>query len=85
MDYNEPNLKRHEAANTNRLDIPYHSSRRPIQVCTEGEWMDDYCKFYSSHMGKRLTPDNWPDSVLNGEVLDVFHLYKEVVQRGGFL
>ena len=68
-----------------RSNIPYVNNRpNNIMQCTEQEFLEDYCKFCSSQMGRRVTPDNWPDAVLNGLPLDVFHLYKEVVTRGGY-
>lgn len=66
------------------MDIPYISDRRGIIECSEREWMEDYCSFCSSQMGRRVTPETWPDAVLNGVPLDVFNLYREVVTRGGF-
>lgn len=67
-----------------RQNIPYHSQRPPIRECSEAQFMRDYCAFCSSQMGRRVTPDSWPDTVLNGIRLDVYNLYREVVQRGGF-
>ena len=67
-----------------RSNIPYVSDRPGIMQCSEDDFLEDYCRFCSSQMGKRVTPENWPDTVLNGLPLDVFHLYKEVVTRGGF-
>ena len=67
-----------------RSSIPYNSNRPAIMQCTEEEFLQDYCSFCSSQLGRRVTPDNWPDSVLNGLPLDVYALYKEVVTRGGF-
>lgn len=71
------------ASKRRKSHIAYTSNRPAIMQCTEEEFMEDYCKFSSSQMGRKVTPDTWPDSVLNGIPLDVFHLYREVVTRGG--
>lgn len=34
--------------------------------------------------GKRMNRDTFPEAVLNGQQLDLYALYREVVTRGGF-
>lgn len=39
-----------------------------------------YCAVPGQHMNR----DTFPEAVLNGQQLDLFALYREVVTRGGF-
>ena len=78
-DYPEPD------ATFIQSDIPYNSTRpSSLQECSEQDFLEDLCLFWSSRKGTRLTVDTFLDTVLNGVRLDVWNLYKEVCQRGGF-
>lgn len=48
------------------------------------EFLQDVCAFHRSRGVKNVSPDNFPDAILNGRRLDVYNLYREVTTRGGF-
>ena len=48
------------------------------------DFLQDLCAFHRKHGTKNVSPDNFPDAILNGSRLDVYHLYREVTTRGGF-
>lgn len=52
--------------------------------CTEAQFMEDLCKFHRERLGKKASPDSFPDAILNGTRLDLYNLYMEVTSRGGF-
>lgn len=45
--------------------------------------MEDLCAFHRERNGKNVTPETFPDAILNGSRLDLYRLYKEVTTRGG--
>lgn len=47
-------------------------------------FLQDLCAFHRNRGIKNVSPDNFPDAILNGSRLDVYHLYREVTTRGGF-
>lgn len=53
-------------------------------LCTQEEFLQDLCEFHRARGIKNVSPDNFPDAILNGTRLDVFNLYREVTTRGGF-
>ena len=48
------------------------------------EFLQDVCAFHRSRGVKNVSPDTFPDAILNGRRLDVNNLYREVTTRGGF-
>ena len=79
---------------TSRRTCADYAWRMGIQgVCTRGlnrlclvqeDFLQDLCAFHRSRGIKNVSPDNFPDAILNGSRLDVYHLYREVTSRGGF-
>ena len=53
-------------------------------VVLQEEFLQDLCAFHRSRGIKNVSPDNFPDAILNGSRLDVHNLYREVTSRGGF-
>lgn len=62
----------------------YVCKRPSIADCSEAQFYDDLVEFLTLLRGKPIDRARFPDAVLNGLALDLFHLYKEVVSRGGF-
>ncbi|KFM25586.1 hypothetical protein F751_0613 [Auxenochlorella protothecoides] len=60
--------------------VPWRSQRGPLKTCTEAEFYADLSAFLKERKGR--TSGFFP--VLNALQLDLFNLYKEVCQRGGF-
>lgn len=63
---------------------PHNCGRTPIADVSEEEFMADLVSFLSHRRGRYIERAKFPDAVLNGMLLDLFTLYKEVVSRGGF-
>ncbi|CAK0786305.1 hypothetical protein CVIRNUC_009518 [Coccomyxa viridis] len=63
---------------------PFTSRRPRLTECSEEEFLQDVCAFHRSRGVKNVSPDNFPDAILNGRRLDVYNLYREVTTRGGF-
>jgi ARID/BRIGHT DNA binding domain len=55
-----------------------------MEACSEAEFLDDLVYFLEAKRQRSINRVTFPDAVLNGTKLDLFHLYKEVVSRGGF-
>ncbi len=51
--------------------------------CSEAQFLEDLCAFHCERNGKNVTPETFPDAILNGSRLDLYNLYKEVTSRGG--
>lgn len=62
----------------------HHCGRAAISEVSEEEFIADLIAFLSHRRGRYIDRSKFPDAVLNGMVLDLFGLYKEVVTRGGF-
>ena len=63
---------------------PVWKSQRPrMKECSEAQFMEDLCAFHRERNGKNVTPETFPDAILNGSRLDLYRLYKEVTTRGG--
>lgn len=62
----------------------FYRARR-LGVCGERAFLEDLCAFHRERGGRPSAhPDTFPDAILNGTQLDLFNLYREVTQRGGF-
>ena len=76
--------KRRKLARASTTATPVWRSKRPrMWECTEAQFMEDLCAFHRERNHKNVTPENFPDAILNGSRLDLYNLYKEVTSRGG--
>ncbi|CAL8464121.1 g3656 [Coccomyxa elongata] len=76
--------KKRKLAQASTTATPVWRSKRPrMWECTEAQFMEDLCAFHRERNHKNVTPENFPDAILNGSRLDLYNLYKEVTSRGG--
>ena len=52
------------------------SSRPPLSVCGEDTFISDLIAFLADRQGRQIDPRTFPEAILNGSKLDLFHLYK---------
>ncbi|KAK9814581.1 hypothetical protein WJX72_008178 [[Myrmecia] bisecta] len=65
--------------------VPVWESDRPsLSRCSEAVFLKDLVAFLEARRGRKIDMANFPEAVLNGAKLDLFNLYKEVCQRGGY-
>ncbi|KAK9844911.1 hypothetical protein WJX74_008601 [Apatococcus lobatus] len=62
----------------------WQSNRPPMHECPEEAFLSDLAAFLRERKHAKINTDNFPDAVLNGQRLDLFNLYREVSQRGGW-
>lgn len=76
--------KKRKLAQASTTVTPVWRSKRPrMWECTEVQFMEDLCAFHRERNHKNVTPESFPDAILNGSRLDLYNLYKEVTSRGG--
>lgn len=64
---------------------PWQSHRPPLISCNEEEFRNDLLNFLQQKQGRKFAdPSAFPDITLQGEKLDLFNLYKSVVNAGGY-
>jgi hypothetical protein len=64
--------------------LPWKSSRPALPQCSEEAFLSDLIAFLTERQGRQIDPRTFPEAILNGSKLDLFHLYKEVCSRGGY-
>ncbi|PSC70291.1 AT-rich interactive domain-containing 4-like [Micractinium conductrix] len=64
--------------------LPWKSARPLLAACSEEHFLSDLIAFLTDRQGRQIDPRTFPEAILNGSKLDLFHLYKEVTSRGGY-
>ncbi|KAL4422493.1 hypothetical protein ABPG75_008690 [Micractinium tetrahymenae] len=64
--------------------LPWKSNRPLLALCSEEQFYTDLIAFLTDRQGRQIDPLTFPEAILNGTKLDLFHLYREVTSRGGY-
>lgn len=64
--------------------LPWKSDRPHLSYCSEEQFYSDLIAFLTDRQGRQIDPATFPEAILNGSKLDLFHLYREVCSRGGY-